>query len=119
MKGNLQTINQLVAEKEAAMLDSCYQLLRHNMATKSLLLAKTQLANAGQNRVMIKENKDALAPPLELRSNQPHGYSATTIEACSDVVGLRAEVGDFTCYVNDRLNANEKFPETDSRAAHS
>ena len=84
----LFTINALVAEKELAMLDGGYQLLPHDMATKSLQLARTQLANAGSNALMLKENLDALAAALEIRIRQPCQYTATNLEACSDVIGF-------------------------------
>ena len=87
------------------MLDSGYQLLPHDMATKSLLLAKSQLDNVAHTGLIVTENVNALATALKPRIEQPHRYAATNLEACSDVVGLYTEFEDYTSDLNDGMHA--------------
>ena len=123
MQRTMRIVNALTAEKEMAMLDSGYQLLPHDLATRSLHSAKSQIANPSQKDSVRRDCLDALDTALDVRIQQPELFTATNLEACSDVVGLYTdtEFDDYTCYVNERVQANENrlVIETDIRAIPS
>ena len=115
MERTMRIVNALTAEKEKVTSDSGYELLPHDLATGSLYLAESQITNPDQKASLRRDCLDALEAALDVRIQQPQLFTATNLEACSDVVGLYTEIDVYTCYVNGRFNSQRKLHDMDFR----